>query len=167
MYTINPLSKKNLLLHIHKISNIFPELTSTELVTLMLHSSGLKPPRMGELMSISKKTINSHIENIRVKFQLDNYEEVKQVFELRITLNSHPERYKSLFPEISDELYQCMILVCMGFTIEEIVNREKEKTAELVRRQIEDLKSTYAVDFLLDLRVFFMIRLKLDQAKHG
>lgn len=60
-----------------------------------------------------------------------------------------------------------MILVCMGFTIEEIVNREKEKTAELVRRQIEDLKSTYAVDFLSDLRVFFMIRLKLDQAKHG
>ncbi|MJQ38650.1 helix-turn-helix transcriptional regulator, partial [Salmonella enterica subsp. enterica] len=42
MYTINPLSKKNLLLHIHKISSIFPELTSTELVTLMLHSSGLK-----------------------------------------------------------------------------------------------------------------------------
>ncbi|EDI8653570.1 helix-turn-helix transcriptional regulator, partial [Salmonella enterica subsp. enterica serovar Mbandaka] len=26
MYTINPLSKKNLLLHIHKISSIFPEL---------------------------------------------------------------------------------------------------------------------------------------------
>ncbi|MJQ38725.1 helix-turn-helix transcriptional regulator, partial [Salmonella enterica subsp. enterica] len=44
--------------------------------------------------------------------------------------------------------------------------REKEKTAELVRRQIEDLKSTYAVDFLSDLRVFFMIRLKIDQVKH-
>ncbi|UGG13479.1 hypothetical protein LQT24_00005 (plasmid) [Escherichia coli] len=55
----------------------------------------------------------------------------------------------------------------MGYTIEEIVNREKEKTAELVRKQIEDLKITYAVDFLSDLRVFFMIRLKLDQAKHG
>lgn len=97
MYTINPLSKANLLLHTPKISNVFPELTSTELVTLMLYSSGLKSPRMGELMNVSKKTINSHIENIRVKFQLDNYEEVKQVFELRITLNVNPDRYKDLF----------------------------------------------------------------------
>lgn len=165
MYTINPLSKQNLLQHTHRISNIFPELTSTELVTLMLYSSGLKSPRMGELMNISKKTINSHIENIRVKFQLDNYEEVKQVFELRITLNSHPERLKYLFPEIDDALFRSMVLVCMGYTIEEIAIREEENSIQSVRSQINELKKIYAVDFLSDLRVFFMIRLKLDQAK--
>ena len=165
MYTINPLSKTNLLLHTPKISNIFPELTSTELVTLMLYSSGLKSPRMGELVNVSKKTINSHIENIRVKFQLDNYEEVKQVFELRITLNVNPERYKELFPEIDALLFRSMVLVCMGYTIEEIANRVEETTVESIRKQIDELKKIYAVDFLSDLRVFFMIRLKLNQVK--
>lgn len=116
-------------------------------------------------MNISKKTINSHIENIRVKFQLDNYEEVKQVFELRITLNSHPERLKYLFPEIDDALFRSMVLVCMGYTIEEIAIREEENSIQSVRSQINELKKIYAVDFLSDLRVFFMIRLKLDQAK--
>lgn len=166
MYTVHPLSKTNLLLHTPKISNIFPELTSTELVTLMLYSSGLKSPRMGELMNVSKKTINSHIENIRVKFQLDNYEEVKQVFELRITLNINPERYKELFPEIDDCLFRSMVLVCMGYTMEEIANREEENTVESIRKQLDELKTIYAVDFLSDLRVFFMIRLKLNQVKH-
>lgn len=166
MYTINPLSKKNLLQHTHRIANVFPELTNTELVTLMLYSSGLKSPRMGELMNISKKTINAHIENIRVKFQLDNYEEVKQVFELRITLNSKPERYKYLFPEIDDLLFRSMVLVCMGHTIEGIAIREAENSIDNVKSQINQLKKVYAVDFLSDLRVFFMIRLKLDQAEN-
>ncbi|ELS6025015.1 helix-turn-helix transcriptional regulator [Salmonella enterica] len=165
MYTINPLSKANLLIHAPKISSVFPELTNTELVTLMLYSSGLKPPRMGELMNVSKKTINSHIENIRVKFQLDNYEEVKQVFELRITLNVKPERYKDLFPEIDAMLFRSMVLVCMGYTIEEIAFREEENSVESVRSQLDKLKKIYAVDFLSDLRVFFMIRLKLNQVK--
>lgn len=120
---------------------------------------------MGELMNVSKKTINSHIENIRVKFQLDNYEEVKQVFELRITLNINPERYKDLFPEIDALLFRSMVLVCMGYTIEEIANRVDETTVESIRKQIDELKKIYAVDFLSDLRVFFMIRLKLNQVK--
>lgn len=120
---------------------------------------------MGELMNVSKKTINSHIENIRVKFQLDNYEEVKQVFELRITLNVNPERYKDLFPEIDALLFRSMVLVCMGYTIEEIANRVEETTVESIRKQIDELKKIYAVDFLSDLRVFFMIRLKLNQVK--
>lgn len=120
---------------------------------------------MGELMNVSKKTINSHIENIRVKFQLDNYEEVKQVFELRITLNVNPERYKELFPEIDALLFRSMVLVCMGYTIEEIANRVEETTVESIRKQIDELKKIYAVDFLSDLRVFFMIRLKLNQVK--
>lgn len=163
-YTINPLSKQNLLRHTDKISVIFPELTVTELVTLLLHSSGLKPPRMGELMSVSKSTVNAHIENIRVKFQLDNYEEVKQVCELRILLYKNPERFTDLFPELDKKLYSCLILICSGYTIEEIANRTEDSSAEDIRSQINNLKTIYAVDYLSDLRVFFSIRFKLNHA---
>lgn len=164
MYTINPLSKQNLMKHTAKISGIFPELTSTELVTLLLHSSGLRPPRMGELMSVSKSTVNAHIENIRVKFQLDNYEEVKQVCELRITLCKEPERFSGLFPEIDAQLYRCMTMICSGFTVEEIANRIIGISTEDVLVQIDKLKTIYHVDFLSDLRVFFSIRLKLSHS---
>jgi DNA-binding CsgD family transcriptional regulator len=150
--------------HTAKISGIFPELTNTELVTLLLHSSGLRPPRMAELMSVSKSTVNAHVENIRVKFQLDNYEEVKQVCDLRITLNKDPERYADLFPELNPSLYRCLTMVCCGFTFEEIANRVQDCNIENVIEQISKIKVIYHVDLLSDLRVFFSIRLKLSQS---
>jgi DNA-binding CsgD family transcriptional regulator len=159
----NPLSKQALMLHTAKISCVFPELTNTELVTLLLHSSGLRPPRMSELMTVSKSTVNAHIENIRVKFQLENYEEVKQVCELRITLFKDPDRYADLFPEISKELYRCLTMICCGHTVEEITNRVERYSRNDVLEQIDELKTVYHVDFLSDLRVFFSIRLKFSQ----
>lgn len=167
MYNINPLSKQNLMQHTDKISGIFPELTNTELVTLILHSSGLRPPRMADLLSVSKKTVNAHIENIRVKFQLDNYEEVKQVCDLRITLHKEPERYANLFPELEPSLYQCLTMVCCGLTVEEIANRISNGNIQNVIDQISEIKHIYHVDFLSDLRVFFSIRLKFSQTKKG
>ncbi|WP_174891349.1 helix-turn-helix transcriptional regulator [Candidatus Williamhamiltonella defendens] len=66
---------------------IFEELSPAEIKVLSLYCSGLQCNKISLLLNMSLSTVNSHLNNARKKYELNNYSELRALFHFLI--NNH------------------------------------------------------------------------------
>lgn len=64
-------------------STILPELSGREAEILMLYSSGLDARTIANFLNISSYTVNNHLANAKLKFDLNHVSELRAMLLLR------------------------------------------------------------------------------------
>ncbi|HFD6165572.1 TPA: helix-turn-helix transcriptional regulator [Salmonella enterica] len=66
------------------LSKVFPELSSTEAHVLLFYCSGFTVEEISERFIIGKKTVNSHLSNIKSKYEISTCFELRTFFYIKI-----------------------------------------------------------------------------------
>lgn len=120
------------------LSKVFPELSSTESHILLFYCSGFTVDEISIQFIIGKKTVNSHLSNIKTKYGIGTCFELRTYFYLKLCSKLFREKddlpfsMECLYPHIDLRICDLMI---SGLTTREIslsINQpiENAKAAE-------------------------------------
>jgi DNA-binding CsgD family transcriptional regulator len=66
------------------LSKVFPELSSTESHVLLFYCSGFTVDEISDRFIIGKKTVNSHLSNIKSKYEISTCFELRTYFYIKV-----------------------------------------------------------------------------------
>lgn len=117
-----------------KLLKVFPELSSTESIIMVLYSLGVTAAAIAKNQNKSVKTVNNHLANIKYKLSTESTYDLRTLFYIRIMLmmvkSCSGSRVK-IFSGLSDQQEEILLLLTSGVSEREIAYDKKLQDEEV------------------------------------
>ncbi len=111
-----------------KLLKVFPELSATESMIMVLYSLGMTTSAIADSQKKSVKTVNNHLANIKLKLSTDSMFDLRTLFYIRIMLKlftSCSLISEKIFEDLTEQQEEILILLTSGVSEREISLRKK------------------------------------------
>lgn len=117
-----------------KLLKVFPELSSTESIIMVLYSLGVTAAAIAKNQNKSVKTVNNHLANIKVKLSTESTYDLRTLFYIRIMLKlvkSCSGSGVKIFRDLTDQQEDILLLLTSGVSEREISYDKKMPDEEI------------------------------------
>lgn len=142
------------------LSKVFPELSSTEAHVLLFYCSGFTVEEISDKFIIGKKTVNSHLSNIKSKYEISTCFELRTYFYIKILsiiankANIDNVSIQSLYPDVDINI--CDLLMS-GRTVREVAIYTNQ-TIDIAKSAEDKIYSKISATNPKSLRSNFLLR---------
>ncbi|NDO82820.1 TraA protein [Citrobacter sp. NCU1] len=106
-----------------KLLKVFPELSSTESIIMVLYSLGVTASKIATNQNKSVKTVNNHLANIKLKLSTESTYDLRTLFYIRVMLKmvkSCSGGGVKIFDGLTDQQEDILLLLTSGVSEREI-----------------------------------------------
>ncbi|CAO94844.1 helix-turn-helix transcriptional regulator [Erwinia tasmaniensis] len=123
-----------------KLLKVFPELSSTESIIMVLYSLGVTAAAIAKNQNKSVKTVNNHLANIKLKLSTESTYDLRTLFYIRIMLRlvkSYSGEEVRVFSDLTVQQEDVLLLLTSGVSEREISYEKKMQDEEVSHLIIE------------------------------
>lgn len=117
-----------------KLLNVFPELSSTESIIMVLYSLGDTASAIAKNHNKSVKTVNNHLANIKLKLSTESTYDLRTLFYIRVMLKlvkSFSGEDVKIFEDLSYQQEDVLLLLTSGVSESQISYDKKMQDEEV------------------------------------
>lgn len=117
-----------------KLLKVFPELSSTESIIMVLYSLGVTAAAIAKNQNKSVKTVNNHLANIKLKLSTESTYDLRTLFYIRVMLRlvkSCSGNHVKIFHDLTDQQEDILLLLTSGISEREISYDKKMQDEEV------------------------------------